>query len=153
MALIPKCEVIDKLVESLTADKLNNINTTAFIGVQHMLKTTLSLFEGLIRCGVQPKHMFFTGKSYSNCEAVMNKALTMGIHLTKSKFHSQRRNFRSAMMQNLRFMWAKFEEHISRHHQIDTIIILDEGGRCRELMPNKFKRYAFECMPIEAVQQ
>ena len=139
MLPIPKCEVIDKLVEILHANKLDDMSKTAFIGVQHMLETTLSLFEGLIRCGAKADHMFFTGKSYSNCEAVMNKALAMGIHLIDSKCHSQLSTYRTTMMKNMHFMWEKFEEYLNKHSQIDTIIILDEGGRCREVMPNYLK--------------
>ena len=35
-----------------------------FIGVQHIVATTASLFEAMIRLGADPEKMYFIGKDY-----------------------------------------------------------------------------------------
>lgn len=77
---IPKLEVLDTMVQLAQQLELPNLEKTAFIGTQHGLETTATLFQSLIQLGVKPHNMFFSGKCYSTAPAVAKTIQNMGIN-------------------------------------------------------------------------
>lgn len=131
---IPKLQLIDDMVEVASNHKLPNLSNTAFIGVQHMLETTVTLFDGLIKLGVKAQNMYFTGKCYSSAPAIEAEVQRRKIHLIPAGIPEKPGQYHEYARDNLRKMWKFFVDDIKRK-KIERLIILDEGGRCLETMP------------------
>lgn len=132
---IPRLEVLDKMVQSAKNQPLPNLDKTAFVGVQHLLETTATLFQSLIYLGVQPQNMFFSGKCYSTSPSVAKTIEGMGINILPGSKPERIGGYQAASKQDVITLWKQFEE-VSQKREIDRVIILDDGGRCIEEMPN-----------------
>lgn len=111
-------------------------SSTLLVGVQHLLETTGSLIEKLISFGLQPSNIYLSGKSYSTNTSVYTKLLNKGLHLTPDSCDSSN-DFSTKICSQINIMWASVVKRLSQDPTIKNIIILDDGGRCLELMPSK----------------
>lgn len=122
---------------------------TALVGVQHMLPTTASLFNGLHQyLGFQKRNLFFCGKFYSSCSFVENYIHNSGIHLMPTKTPQRSSQYKEQMEESIKTMWDKVCVHLKKNPEINRIIILDEGGYCLESIP-KFIPYEYEMASVE----
>ena len=144
---IPNLPLINEMVEVVPSPRLHDLSKTAVIGVQHMLETTLNLFTGMQQLGVKPQNMYFTGKCYSSSPEVETAIVKQKIHLmptTTPKIIGQYHKHCQDIMEK---MWNFCLEDIKRK-KIERLIILDEGGRCLEAMPENVS-FEYEVAGIE----
>jgi S-adenosylhomocysteine hydrolase len=132
---IPKLPLLDDMVGIIkTRGGLPDLSKTVFIGVQHMLETTVTLFDAIIALGVKPENMFFSGKCYSTSPVIAEAVIKRGIRLMASNKPRTPGGYEESCQHGIEKMWRLCIEDISKKN-IDSIIILDEGGRCLENMP------------------
>ena len=127
------------LVDSvaLQGKHLVDFKRTAFFGVQHILKTSIPLFQHLIHTlGANPKNIFLNGKGYSDCEEAESFLKNnLGIHYFKlASSYVVPGKYQSTLRNHLKKSWEIFIHHI-KSLPIEKIVILDEGGHCFETMP------------------
>lgn len=130
--------LIEWLMDSLSSDQQHllrdKFSETMFIGVQHMMTTEICVFEALIRLGALPQNMIFSGKSYSNYAPAMQTIRDMGVYLMPDDTEHLPGHFSQFFINRIKKMW-QYGVNRLQHQNIKNIIILDEGGRCLELMP------------------
>lgn len=132
---IPRLPIVDGMVSLVKQCKmLPDLGNTYFIGVQHILETTVTLFDALIEIGVKPENMYFSGKCYSTAPEIEEQVLKRGIKLMPSNKPEEPGEYEKYCRKNISRMWERFIGEINNKH-VDRIIILDEGGRCLEGMP------------------
>jgi S-adenosylhomocysteine hydrolase len=146
---IPQLKEIDEMVAMAKATPgLPDLSNTMMIGVQHMLETTTTIFEGYIKLGFNPRNMYFSGKCYSSALAVEERVRQMGIHLMPTGKPDEPGQYHQYCVDGMKRMWQYFIADI-KNKNVDRIIILDEGGRCIEVMP-EYLRFQF---PFGSVEQ
>lgn len=134
---IPQLEVLDKIVHIAKQQKeMPNLDKTVFIGVQHLLETTGTLFQSLVQLGVKPEHMFFAGKCYSTAPVVAKTLTDMGMNIIEGSAPMRPGDYQRIYKEDVKKLWAKFQKQIVNKKEIERVIILDDGGRCIEEMPN-----------------
>jgi len=143
----PKLELLDALV-NIGSSKGINFKNTLFVGVQHILETTATLFQSLISLESQPERMFFSGKCYSTSPTVAEAVKDLGLQLMPDLFPSTPGQYQAACRQGVRSMWNRAEEYLETHKDVETIIIVDDGGRCLEEMPTHL-RFKYKVAGIE----
>ncbi|HEV2613255.1 MAG TPA: NAD(P)-dependent oxidoreductase [Gammaproteobacteria bacterium] len=133
---IPTLSLLDDMVEIIkTQVGLPDLSNTVFIGVQHVLETTVTLFDALIALGVKPYNMFFSGKCYSTSPVIEAQVKKRGIHLMPSNKPLKPGEYEEYCQRGIAKMWRNCMAEINGK-PIDAIIILDEGGRCLENIPS-----------------
>ncbi len=128
---IPKLEIMDEMVRR-AKKYLPSLEKIAFIGAQHKLETTATLFQSMIELGANPKNMFFTGKSYSTCPAVEATIRGLGVRIFDDPKPLYPGGYSEACTKVIKAMWEEFEEHLKKTPNIEKIIILDDGARVVE---------------------
>lgn len=141
------------LIDSLVASYLNrgcgaNLERVAVIGVQHILETTATLFRGIIQLGVKPGNIFLTGKPYSTSEAVAITIRKMGVRLKPDVGLGEPGSYERVYAKNINKMWTGFLHRIQKN-DIQSVIIVDEGGHLIEQAPH-FIKFNY---PIFAIEQ
>jgi S-adenosylhomocysteine hydrolase len=131
---ISQLEVLDTMVQLALKQELPNLEKTAFIGAQHGLETTATLFQSLIQLGIQPCNMFFSGKCYSTAPTVARTIQNMGVNFLPGTEPELAGGYQAVCREDVRTLWKQFKE-ASHKREIDRVIILDDGGRCIEDMP------------------
>lgn len=144
---IPKLPIIDLMVEKAPKLLLPTLDKVAFVGVQHILETTATLFKGLIDLGVGPENMFFAGKPYSTSPEVAAAISDLGITLVPGAHHKIVGQYQQACREGSNKMWQRFIESI-KSKSIEKIVVLDDGGRVLEAMPS-FLKYDYMITGIE----
>lgn len=145
-------------VTSCVSEKLQSfpglterLDKTLLVFVQHLLETTGSLLVELNKCGIQFSNMFGKGKSYSTCRLVSESIKKLGVYLVDDDINTpvEVGCYRKINEEMLGRLWSQVESHLAKHPYIESIIILDEGGRCVEKMPTDLEaRYC-----VTAIEQ
>ena len=136
---IPQLALLNTIVEKCNQTQLlSNLDNTIVVGVQHILETTVSLFDSLIRLGIRPHNMYFSGKSYSSSSIIEDVIYKRGINLIGNLPQKQIGEFKETFIAQIKNLWSKVEDDLERK-KIDKIIILDDGGYCLKLLPDKLK--------------
>ncbi len=133
--LFPHLDVLDAIVKKVHAsNNVPDLSKVVFIGTQHMLNTTGSLFEALIRLGANPAHMFFTGKCYSSDSSVLERLRKKGVYVLSGKIPDLLGEFTHAHNEDVKKLWIHAEECMARKN-IDQVIILDDGASAIDHVP------------------
>lgn len=138
---IPQVAVLEAMEPKAYALPLPNLKKTVFLTIQHGLETTLSLYEKVKKLGIPAKNIFASTKAYSNCPEVELQICNMGINWVPSPPPPNIAQYRQTNRQTIRTLWQKCMDYIQTE-DIETLIILDEGGRLIEAMPYDLR---FEC--------
>ena len=137
--IIPKLEVLDRITDLILAQQnLPNMNEIIFVGVQHILETTVTLFDALIKLGIQPQNMYFTGKSYSSSAAIEQAIYSRQINLIANVEQNNFGEFQETFALQIKKLWDTVIKDLEQK-DIKRIIILDDGGRCLAATPNFLK--------------
>lgn len=129
---IPFLPILDEIINIAKQQELPTLSNVAFIGAQHKLETTATLFQSLIKLGAKPENMFFTGKCYSTCVSVENTMKTLRVNIFDDPIPRAPGGYAEACKKVIKKMWKKFDEHLANHEDIKKIIILDDGARVVE---------------------
>ncbi len=145
---IPFLPTLNEMGKMVRRNNFPSQKNTALIGVQHLLPTTASLTNALIdELEVNPQNIFLAGKFYSTCEFVEKYLISRGINITSTKKPERPGQFENVMKKATKDMWDALAMRIQTG-EIEKVIILDEGGYCRETIPN-WILYEIPCAAIE----
>src|SRR5690349_15117144 len=95
---IPHLKVVAKVSAKVQESIDSPFKDVAFVCVQHVLETTVSLFESILNLGATPDSVFVLGKAYSTIPAIEAKLKTLGVYVQPSN----------------RDLRGKFSAHIER---------------------------------------
>ncbi len=112
-----------------TADTLTGWDRTIFVCVQHVLPTTVSLLNSLVRVGTKPDNIYLLGKPYSTHQASEQQIVKLGIQKQVNSVQTKLGRFSETFSNDVTRMWDYVLDDLS-HKKIDAIIILDDGGHC-----------------------
>jgi hypothetical protein len=133
----PQLPVLDSLAAKFLAqDDFPDLRKVALIGVQHMLSTTGSLLVKLHEMGIAYENMFFVGKCYSSSPQVEAALQKLGIHLLPAITPAKPGHYEAAARKSVEMLWLRCLQEI-KNKDIETIMIMDEGGYCLESVPPK----------------
>ncbi|MFA6038478.1 MAG: NAD(P)-binding domain-containing protein [Legionellales bacterium] len=148
----PRLLVLNQITARLrSAKKLPDFEGTIFIGVQHLLKTTGSLFESLINLGAKPENMYFAGKCYSTSPQVADSLRKLGMHIIDGSKPERWGEYIPTHNQDIKKLWEMCRQDlVNTGKKVNKIIIVDDGAGAIENAPsfftnnNRFKIVAIE---------
>lgn len=108
--------------------KGESFENTYVIGAQHILETTLSMFESLSRFGLDPKKVFLIGKCYSSSFLVKSMMEDFGLHVSSDSFFYDPRKPFDDYYQSL--IKKHLKESLKNIGDLKgkRLIIIDDGG-------------------------
>jgi S-adenosylhomocysteine hydrolase len=127
------------------------LKKTVLVFVQHLLETTGSLLIELEKCGIPFQNMHGKGKCYSTCQSVAEGIKALGVNLLDEDLSTpvQVGQYQNVNREKMTQLWLQVERYLFRHPEVENVIIVDEGGRCVEAMPEHIiKKYN-----VSAVEQ
>ncbi len=105
-----------------------DLSKTLVIGCQHLLGTTVDLFEELLKKGLPPENVFLIGKCYSTNATALKKLRKLGIQVSR---YSRSYDSQVSFDEQFQGYLEKFLLAIKRERNFadfEKIIILDDGG-------------------------
>lgn len=133
----PSLPVLDALSNRLQASAKPFFRDTVFVCVQHLLETTGSLFEALIRLGADADRIHILGKHYSNNSGVATELRAMGCHVYASSERHDPGYFSAAFQRDVAVMWKSVEQGTRRSRA--RFVTVDDGGRCLSGAPKRLR--------------
>jgi len=104
--------------------------------VQHLLETTGTLIQALLRLGFQPQNIFVAGKIYSTNVEVKSRIRKLGVFVQSSGIPEYWGYYEDQLRNDVAQMWNVAARHITGN-QIRTVIILDDGGCALSSIPDE----------------
>lgn len=145
---IPKLNILDSMVSKIKPRLGSDLSDTVIVGVQHILETTASLLQALIKTGIPAENIWLMGKIYSTSLPVAKSILSLGVHLMYDAIPTKPDGYQKANREAISKMWTQLKKFIREHGNIKRIIVLDDGGRLIELSPDEF-RINFQMAAVE----
>ena len=128
-----KMPVINALLKTINSREL--FKQTLFVCVQHLLYTTIDLFDALIYSGAEPNNIFLLGKIYSTHPEVGKILSKKGIQLFPNAPLAQYGDFAQSFKKDVECMWSHIQSIVTSKN-VSRIIILDDGGFCLANAPH-----------------
>ncbi len=141
--MFPKYYVLEQLLERHKTKK--NLKGYFIISVQHLLRSTGSLFETLIRWGIEPSHIFLTGKIYSAHYETIKKIGRLGINIKKPTIPDCLGHYSDFLEKDVLDLWEQLKQDLTPNAKI---IILDDGGFVLKNVPDEILKH-FRVLGIE----
>lgn len=138
--MFPKYTVIEQLKEKFSFQF--NPEEYYIISVQHLLRSTGSMFEAIINLGFNPQNIYLTGKIYSTHIETQNKLKDLGINIVESDYPKELGFYAQSLENDVRKMWQLLSEKIKFKSKI---IILDDGGYTLKNVPENILNNHFIC--------
>lgn len=129
--MFPKYAVLEGLLDNHKIQK--SIEEYYIISVQHLMRSTGSLFETLIRWGIVPNHIFLTGKIYSAHYESIEKIGQLGINVLKPTIPDCLGYYSDFLEKDVLELWEQLKKALKPDAKI---IILDDGGFVLKNVPN-----------------
>ncbi len=133
-SLFPVLPVLEELVARFSKVTVGKLDDVAFVCVQHLLETTGSLFESLIRLGARPENIFVLGKCYSTNRSVLRRLKRLGVRVRGGTKPEQWGCFTPTLDRDIARLWDGAIRNADSRG-VRSIIILDDGGHCFALIP------------------
>lgn len=128
-------------VLGVVQQEVPKLNRIAFVCVQHLLDSTLDIFEALIQLGAKPDNIFLLGKHYSTSPEVVEKAEALGIQVQNFTPLTQLGTYKEVFDQDITNLWLQVRRFLEKNtHSIDKLIVLDDGGKCFKSIPKDILR-------------
>jgi S-adenosylhomocysteine hydrolase len=138
----PRLPVLDALAAHVEQHAPECLAGTHVVAVQHLLESTGSLIDALLRLGVQPRHVHVLGKLYSTHDATARRLAEGGVEVHASSRPTAWGHFAEAMRNDVASLWASTERTVPAGA---PLTVLDDGGRCVDQMPGRFRDSALTC--------
>lgn len=138
--MFPKYTVIEQLKEKFSFQF--NPEEYYIISVQHLLRSTGSMFEAIINFGFNPQNIYLTGKIYSTHIETQNKLKDLGINIVESDYPKGLGFYAQSLENDVRKMWQLLSEKLKFKSKI---IILDDGGYTLKNVPEDILNNHFIC--------
>jgi S-adenosylhomocysteine hydrolase len=136
--MFPKYPVIEQLREKLSFQF--NPEEYYIISVQHLLRSTGSMFEAIVDYGFYPQNIYLTGKIYSTHIETQSKLKTLGINIVESDYPNKLGYYTQSLENDVRKMWQLLSENLKPDSKI---IILDDGGYTLKNVPDEILKNHF----------
>jgi len=129
--MFPRYFVLDQLLKK---HKTNlDFGDYYIIAVQHLMRSTGSLFETVLRLGVKPNQIFLTGKIYSAHNETVNKIKKLGIKIKEPTLPDRLGYYSEYLMNDIQELWGELQCSLSPNAKV---IILDDGGYALRSVPD-----------------
>src|ERR1017187_5030112 len=148
VALFQQLRLLDDIVAKAEAQK--PLAKTAIICLQHLMETTGSLIEALLRLGAVSEAIFVVGKPYSSIPSVEEKLRALGVFVQPSAIGGVG-GFGVQMQKATTSLWATVGRR--RPQWAKTLVVLDEGGFCLKAMPAGYCLEPFTGINLASVEQ
>jgi hypothetical protein len=130
MTQSPLLPVLDDITDALAASGHGSLCEGAvFVCVQHLLDSTGSMIEALIRLGARPSDIFILGKRYSSSPEVLDRLRSIGVQVSDAGRPNRWQEFGKTFDGDVRRMWEHVMESRLRDSQ-SPVVVLDDGGHC-----------------------
>lgn len=115
------------VLEQLKKNMLFNVNLRDYyiISVQHLLRSTGSMFKAIVDIGFIPQNIFLTGKIYSTHLDTQEKLKRLGINVLDADMPTELGIYTDSLEQDVHRMWQLLAKQLKPYSKI---IILDDGG-------------------------
>lgn len=113
-----------------------NWDQVSIVAVQHLLESTGSLLQALIALGVPPHRIHILGKHYSSNRQVIDALRAEGINVYPSTDTHPPGQYGSTFRADVSGMWTNVEAIYTKDRPA-LVIVLDDGGRCIEAIPDR----------------
>ena len=130
--MFPRYYVLQKLLEKYKNH--DNLEDYFIISVQHLLRSTGSLFETIVQYGFKPQNIFLTGKIYSTHFETSIKLKKLGINIIESSIPDKLGYYSSFLEGDVKGMWKQLMKVLTPDAKI---IILDDGGFVLKNVPEE----------------
>lgn len=133
MPEFPELPVLEDTRTSMLRGMKKGFTGVGFVCVQHLLETTGSLIESLLRLGADANRVFVLGKAYSTNRGVAERLRGLGVQVFNGTVPQSPGRFDDAVRQDLSMLWDRAQ--VLAQDTVSTIVILDDGGRCLQTAP------------------
>lgn len=130
--IFPRYYILDQLFKNHRPKQ--KLDDFYIISVQHLLRSSGSLFETLIRYGIKPQNIFLTGKIYSTHIETSVKLKKLGITVIESTIPDKLGHYISFLEKDVKNMWIELMKVLTPGAKI---IILDDGGFVLKNVPDR----------------
>lgn len=134
----PRLPVVDFVRDVVAEFDDLNLSGVSIVAVQHLLESTGTLFESLIRLGADPEHIHLIGKPYSRHEATSIKLKQLGINVYSTSESHNAGDFGECFQRDVDAMWAEIVT-TNNYSSKSGMIVLDDGGRCLGRIPRSLQ--------------
>ena len=131
MVSFPRLPVLEALMDGVSADPALTANVKV-VAIQHLLATTGSLIEKIIEAGVPAESIFILGKPYSTHTGTAAQLGKLGAEVHASLDGWRPGFFESWFREQVIALWENVRARLQEN---DRIIVLDDGGFGRRLVP------------------
>jgi S-adenosylhomocysteine hydrolase len=128
--MFPKYYVLDQLLEKHKTEL--DLKDYFIISVQHLMRSTGSLFETLLEWGINPKHIFLTGKIYSAHQETIEKIKQLEINVKTPTIPVELGYYANYLEKDVLDLWKELEKVLTPNAKI---IVLDDGGFALKNVP------------------
>lgn len=136
--MFPKYYVLDQLLEKHKTK--DSVRDYFIISVQHLMRSTGSLFETLINWGIEPPNIFLTGKIYSAHHETIKKIYQLGINIKRPTLPTRLGYYADFLEKDVLGLWEELKKALTPNAKI---IILDDGGFVLKNVPSEIlKNYS-----------
>lgn len=138
--------IVEDLLEKFCKEDFSKVR---IIGVQHILETTHAMFQYFYSYGLQPRHISILGKCYSTCEDVFNEMKDEGIDVSLGSFSYQSHQSFDSLFKTEVHSFLKQRLPDLLEEDYETIIVLDDGGKCINVISEYLKKTSLQVVAIE----
>lgn len=137
--IFPNLGLIDDIVARCPDKVPPKFAKTIFVCVQHLLETSGSLFEAIIKLGANPRNIYVLGKHYSSNVSVTDKLKDLGVNVFLGAGNTILGEYRATFTADIRRMWQAVvgSDMIGAAQHV---LVLDDGGLCASAAPRSFGR-------------
>lgn len=136
--IFPQYSVLNRLKEKFSFQF--NPEEYYIISVQHLLRSTGSMFEAIIDYGFKPQNIYLTGKIYSTHIETQNELKDLGINIVESDYPKELGHYVQSLENDVRKMWQLLSENLKPNSKI---VILDDGGYTLKNVPEEILKNHF----------
>ena len=123
-------KMLKKAIHSLGSESLKK---TAIIYIHHPLQTSVNLIDAIIRLGASVNNIFVLGKHYSECPAVVNQIIDMGVYYQPCSLQTELAKYAFSFTRDINLLWSAVLKNIA--NDVEEILILDHGGHAIAYFP------------------
>lgn len=124
----PRLDVVSRFGDIVRHAELRIPKDTIVVAVQHLVATTVTLFESLLGLGLDPQHTFVLGKGYSTSVAAAEALRSLGVSVFPNTAPVVPGRFGQSMDEQV-FQLLRTVEARYRGKNIKNLIVIDDGGR------------------------
>jgi hypothetical protein len=101
----PTLPVVENLVRTPTPEIRERLSRTTLVAVQHLLESTGSLIDALLRLGLCPKNVFVLGKAYSSNPNVAAELRAKGVSVDPGRMGTTPGEFQEVFRRDVVRLW------------------------------------------------